>query len=192
MTGKWRMLQEAAFVHCDYGASSLVLMFHLYKRTEQVMKGNSPGWGQQKEAQIWEEGVWDGMCVGPDEGAEEDEWDSKQTSITAQTSPSLLPGLILLLTHLYLSEEQPGWPGTSGGPLETLAAFSIPSSLCILYFRSHSFCLSFLQHLFSKEGLIKKNLLSSGQRAVYKCNLERQQRKAMPLVGVRNEICGKK
>lgn len=33
-----------------------------------------------------------GMCVGPDEGAEEDEWDSKQTSITAQTSPSLLPG----------------------------------------------------------------------------------------------------
>ena len=35
--------------------------------------------------------------------------------------------------------------------METLAAFSIPSSLCILYFRSHSFCLSFLQHLFSKE-----------------------------------------
>lgn len=47
-------------MHCDYGASRLVLMFHLYKRTEQVMTGNSPGWSQQKEAQIWEEGIWDG------------------------------------------------------------------------------------------------------------------------------------
>lgn len=71
--------------------------------------------------------------------------------------PPLLPalrlaGLPLLLTHLYLSEEQPGWPGSSGGPLETLAAFSfIPSSLRTLYFRSHSCCLSFLQHLFPKE-----------------------------------------
>ena len=53
-------VKEAAFVHCDYGASRLVLMFHLYKRTEQVMTGNSPGWSQQKEAQIWEEGIWDG------------------------------------------------------------------------------------------------------------------------------------
>ena len=32
-----------------------------------------------------------GMSVDPDEGAEEDEWDSKQTSIMVQTSPSLLP-----------------------------------------------------------------------------------------------------
>ena len=56
------------------------------------------------------------------------------------------------MTHLYLSEEQAHWSGTSGGRLETLAAFSfIPSSLRILYFRSHSCCLSFLQHLFSIE-----------------------------------------
>ncbi|CAI9171328.1 unnamed protein product [Rangifer tarandus platyrhynchus] len=70
--------------------------------------------------------------------------------------PPLLPalrlaGLLLLLTPLYLREEPPGWPGTSGGPLETLAAFSfIPGSLRILYFRSRSF-LSYLQQLFSKE-----------------------------------------
>lgn len=36
--------------------------------------------------------------------------------------------------------------------METLAAFSfIPGSLWIRYFRSRSFFLSFLQHLFSKE-----------------------------------------
>lgn len=33
-----------------------------------------------------------GMSVGPDQEAEEDEWDSKRTSTMVQTSPSLLPG----------------------------------------------------------------------------------------------------
>lgn len=56
------------------------------------------GWGfPRKGSWMWLEplGVpFDalGMSVGPDQGAEEDEWDSKRTSITVQTSPSLLPG----------------------------------------------------------------------------------------------------
>lgn len=57
---------------------------------------------------------------------------------------------------------------------------------CLLTSVSEDFSFPFCQ------GLIKNNLLSSGQRAAYKCNLERQQRKTMPVVDVHNEICGKK
>ena len=100
--------------------------------------------------------------------------------------PAQEPGSLFAVNVLLAT---PAWVDRGGmqpGQCQEAEEWKEEKVPCLLTSVLEDFSFPFCQ------GLIKKNLLSSGQRAAYKCNLERQQRKAMPLVIVHDEICGKK
>lgn len=72
-----------------------------------------------------------GMSVGPDEGAEEDEWDSKQTSITVQTSPSLLPSQCVVFPASLRCPQQPFTAATCHVGLQLSSLFGRTSGFAI-------------------------------------------------------------